>query len=279
MDNVLKKFGLKRNTVGLALGSGGARGLAHIGVLKCLIDNNIPIDYISGASIGAWIGAMYALDTDLYKIAETIEETRKKGLSLMFDPSLKGGFVKGEKISEVIKESLRGSYFEETVIPLRIISTELVSGKEICFSSGLIEKAVRASISVPSIFLPYKMGEMLLVDGGVSNPVPVSTVKEMGADIVIAVNLDNFRRDGLFDKEDSESVTKVTQRSIKLLRHYLAEKCSQAADFIIEPKNSHDDLSKWRNLIFKDGIAEQNIELGYIAAMEILPQIKERLKM
>jgi NTE family protein len=278
MNKVLNKIIPGKKKIGLALGSGGARGLAHIGVLKCLIEHNIPIHMISGSSIGAWIGAMYALDMDLDYIADIVEETRKKGLSLMFEPTMKGGFVKGTKIEKVLNASLRDSDFSEVKIPLSIVATELLSGREICFTKGNLAEAVRASISVPSIFLPFEKDDLLLVDGGVSNPVPVETVREMGADIVIAVNLDNFRLEGIFDRENSDSVTKISQRSIKLLRHYLAQKCTQTADFIIEPPNSYDELSKWRNLIFKEGIAEQHIELGYYATLQQMKKIQERLK-
>lgn len=279
MDLVLKKRNKNRKTIGLALGSGGARGLAHIGVLKCLIDNNIPIDYIAGTSIGAWIGAMYALDKDLDKIISTIENTRKQGLKLLLDPSIsvKGGLVKGNRLIEVVGHSLRDSYFKETKIPLSIVATELISGESVVFNSGLIQDAIRASMSVPSVFIPYTIGKMSFVDGGISNPVPVSVLKTMKADITIAVNLDNFRRDHLFNTEDVESLTKIPQRSVRLLRHYLAQKCCENADFVIEPNNSQDELSKWRNLILKEGISEQSIKLGYEASLEIIPKIKEQL--
>ena len=115
-----------------------------------------------------------------------------------------------------------------------------------------------------------------LVDGGVCNPVPVDIVRQMGADIVIAVNLDNYRLEGIFDPEHVDSLSKVTGRSIDLLRHYLSQALIVGADILIQPANAGDELSKWKNY-FTEDIGARHVELGREAAREIIPDLKKLL--
>ncbi|MCX6796247.1 MAG: patatin-like phospholipase family protein, partial [Candidatus Falkowbacteria bacterium] len=181
----------KRKKVGLALGSGGVRGLAHIGVLRALIKNNIPIDYIAGCSVGAFIGSYYALYQDLDKLIRTTLDNKREKLAALLEPTWRGGIIKGEKVFELFKKYFGEAEFKDTKIPLRIVATDLASGEREVFSQGKIVDAVRASTAVPYVFAPFIQGDKILVDGGISNPVPDNIVKAMGAEVVIAVNLDN----------------------------------------------------------------------------------------
>ncbi|NOY69355.1 MAG: patatin-like phospholipase family protein [Deltaproteobacteria bacterium] len=265
-----------KKTIGLALGSGGIKGLAHVGVIKTLARHNIPIDFIAGTSIGAWVGAHYAICKNIEKLEIYTIGKKKEKLHSMFELTLKGGFIKGNKIQHLFEQWLEDASFQDAQIPLKIIATELINGKEVAFSSGKIAPALRASMGVPSIFAPFAYNDMILVDGGICNPVPADIVRKMGANIVISVNLDNYRVEGLFKKEDIHSIAGVSARSIDLLRHYLATHCVKSSDVVIEPKNSQEELSAWKNYFTHD-IGNQHIKLGEEATEDQIPLIKELL--
>jgi len=176
--------------IGLALGSGGARGLAHIGVIKELLKNNIKIDFIAGSSMGALVGAYYALGGDMNKLEEiALSFNKTKLFKKIVDLSWsRKSLIKGAKVSHFIEELLGDKKFSETKIPLKIIATELGSGDEAVLDQGKISDAVRASISVPGIFPPIKVKEKYLLDGGLVNPTPVDVLEKMGATKIIAVD-------------------------------------------------------------------------------------------
>jgi NTE family protein len=261
--------------IGLALGSGGAKGLAHIGVLKTLEKNNIPIDYIAGSSIGALFGAHYAV----HKNAHTLEDlilgfTRSMGFQL-FDPAWKGGFIKGGKAEHFITEILKGATFEDLRIPYAAVATDLNTSESILFKTGDLVKAIRASISVPAFFQPLFYQKRLLSDGGLSNPVPVDIVRKMGADIVIAVNLDTV----YLEKEMSVagSISKIPLHSINILRHNLALHSVKTADIVISPKDVLQvGIVGW-NYFFDNEKVMTIINAGEHAAEKMLPQIEEAI--
>ena len=266
----------KRKTVGLALGSGGLKGLAHIGVIRTLEKHGVPIDIIAGASIGAWVGAHYALFRDSSRLREFSIDRRLDLLGSLFEFTLKGGLIKGAKVEKLLDEWLGKACFADTSIPLSVVATELVTGEEVVLNRGRLSSAVRASIAVPSIFSPIHLEGKILIDGGVSNPVPVSVARSMGADIVIAVNLNNFRVDGLFRRSDTSSIPKISARSIDLLRHYLAEHCIAGADVIIDPRNAAGDISRWKNYFLKE-VGPVHMELGERSTEEQISLIKRLL--
>lgn len=224
----------QRKKVGLALGSGGIRGLAHIGVIKKLLEHNIPIDFIAGSSIGAWVGAHYALFQDIKKLEEyTVERKKEKFLSFL-EPTINGGLVKGFKVEKLLAEWLNNAKFSDTKIPLKIVATDLVSGEAVIFEDGSLSTAVRASMSIPTLFTPVKLGDTLLVDGSMSDPVPDDIVKKMGADIVISVNLDNYIKNEKF-LGDETNFGSIAQRSLNILRYNLSLCSTTSSDIIIEP--------------------------------------------
>lgn len=176
--------------VGLALGGGGARGWAHVGAIRALEEANIQIDYLAGTSIGALVGAVYvvgALD-QLEALAEDISLQKLLPLLDISFPS--PGLVNGDRIHEFIAEYVLDKRIEDANIPFKCVATNFLLKQEVVFETGLMVDAVRASISIPGVFVPFQPEEnVYLVDGGVVNPVPVSVVKAMGAEAVIAVNL------------------------------------------------------------------------------------------
>jgi NTE family protein len=180
----------KNPKVGLALGSGAARGLAHIGVLKVLEENKIPIDFIAGTSMGALIGATYAAGLDIEQIEEIACNTDWKLTARLFLPTLpRSGFVEGKRIKDFLKTLIGDSNIDTLKVPFAVVATDLLTGEEIVIHKGSLVEAVRASISIPVIFTPVRHQNRFLVDGGLVNPVPTSVAAEMGADVIIAVNV------------------------------------------------------------------------------------------
>jgi NTE family protein len=186
-----RKFEEPRPKVGLALGSGSARGLAHIGVIRAIEDAGIEVDFIAGTSMGALIGAIHAAGK-LDELETTFLAFDWKKTVSFFDVVLpKSGLLDGVKISELVRAHLHADAIETLPKPFAAVATDIVSGEEVVLRSGDVIEAVRASISVPGIFTPVRINGHILVDGGLTNPVPVSTVRAMGADIVIAVDLNH----------------------------------------------------------------------------------------
>lgn len=174
--------------IGLALGSGSARGWAHIGVLKALAQANIKPDVVCGASIGALVGAAYAAG-ELERFAEWVQSLGMREVFGFMDFNLAGGMLKGEKLIDFWRRNFADFNIEDAHMPFGAVATDLHSGAEVWLREGSIAQAVRASIALPGLFTPVIHEGRLLVDGGLVNPVPVSLARAMGADIVIAVDL------------------------------------------------------------------------------------------
>lgn len=181
--------------LGLALGSGSARGWAHIGVIRALAEAGYVPDVIAGCSIGAFVGAAHA-NGDLDKLQTWVEGlTWKKVLGLL-DVSFSGGLIKGEKLVEFFERNFVDHEFAKLDLPFACVATDLANGREVWLREGSVASAVRASIAIPGVFKPILRDGRLLVDGGLVNPVPVSLCRAMGADIVIAVDLGSDRIGG-----------------------------------------------------------------------------------
>ncbi|WP_286738096.1 patatin-like phospholipase family protein [Thiomonas sp. SCN 64-16] len=185
-----------RPRLGLALGGGAARGMAHLGVLRALADAGVRIDFIAGCSIGALVGAIAAAGrTDGLEATFKTFDWRKT-LSFFDVVFPRSGLIDGAKVTELVREHLPATQIEALSIPFAAIATDLHSGAEVVLRSGDVIEAVRASIAVPGVFTPVRVHGRVLVDGGLSNPVPVSVVRAMGADQVIAVDLNHGVVDG-----------------------------------------------------------------------------------
>ncbi|PIN74905.1 hypothetical protein COV17_04520 [Candidatus Woesearchaeota archaeon CG10_big_fil_rev_8_21_14_0_10_36_11] len=173
--------------IGLALGAGGARGFTHIGVLKVLEKHKIFPDYIAGTSMGAVIASAYAAGRSPDEIERIVMQTDWRKIVDFTIP--KAGIVQGKKIKNKIRELVFDSEFKDLKIPLRVVAYNLTQKKKVVFSKGDVAEAVRASISIPGIFRPVKIGTSQYIDGGIADPTPFDVVRDMGADIVIAVDL------------------------------------------------------------------------------------------
>ncbi len=177
--------------IGLVLGSGAARGLAHIGIIKALKEKNIPVDMIAGSSMGALVGACYAREGEIANLEEIILKIDWKQLTRLADPNLAllfKGLIHGKKVKELLRTLIGDIEFKDLKIPLAVVATDVNTGEEIVIKEGSVIEAVRASISIPAIFMPVKFKGRFLIDGGIVNPVPVGVVKALGATFIIACN-------------------------------------------------------------------------------------------
>jgi NTE family protein len=176
-------------SVGLALGSGSARGLAHIGVLRALEEAGITVHVVAGTSIGALIGAVHAAGR-LDSLAATFRTLDWRRIASFIDVVLpKSGLIDGVRIAAMVREHVPSATIEALALPYAAVATDLTTGEEVVIRQGDVIEAVRASISVPGIFTPVRWNGRILVDGGLVNPVPVTVARALGADFVVAVDL------------------------------------------------------------------------------------------
>jgi len=180
---------MKKPCIALALGSGAARGFAHIGVIKQLLKLNIKPTIVSGCSVGALVGGAYAANMldELEYWSKTLN--LKRFLELCDVSINSGGMIIGDNFTNFLMNFFANITIESLDIPFKSVACDIISGKEIYFNSGPLHEAIRASMSLPGLFAPYKYKDCLLIDGGIVNPVPVSICRQMNADFVIAVNL------------------------------------------------------------------------------------------
>lgn len=255
-----------RPTVGLALGAGGARGLAHIGVLKTLHKHDIPVDCIAGSSMGSFIGSIYAAEQDLHMLEKLAVHLKRKHWLDLTVPKL--GFIAGEKVKELIRLLTHGKNIEQLAIPLWIVATDLEKGERVIFKKGSIDRAVRASISIPGIFIPEMIDGRYYVDGGVVDRVPITVAKEMGADFVIAVDVATPPSEGhttflhIFD---------VIARSIDIMEEEILRYRIPNADIIIRPSVGH-----IHTIAFDE--AQACIEEGERTAEAMIDVIRQKIR-
>jgi len=263
----------KKGKIGLALGGGAARGLAHIGVLEVLEKEGIPIDMIAGTSAGAAIGALYAQGKHASQIKDLALNMGWKQLVSLVDLALpRSGFTEGMRIKNLLKSIIGDIEFSDLRIPLACVTTDIRSGEEVVISQGSVLEGVRASISIPVIFTAVKWQDRYLVDGGLINPVPVSTVREMGADFIIAVNVipdigDRTQRPQEFK---APGIFHVMLQSIYIATYSLVRSSLEGADIVIEPQVTHIGYGDFHRV--RDCISQ-----GELAAQKLIPKIKKQV--
>jgi len=294
-----KKKGLK---FGLALGSGSARGLAHVGVIQVLEAYHIPIDIITGTSIGSVVGSLYAAGASIDQLEEAALSIKKSTTLFLIDPALPhSGLISGKKIEEMLNDlALEDKTFDDLKIPFAAVATDVESGAEVILNQGKVIDAVRASISIPGIFTPVKYQDYYLVDGGVVDPVPVDVVQKMGADIIIAVSLAKLspyttvliinKETGSLEEElekssilqqkiaqvklsfEGPNILEVISQSIDIMEAKITDQCLEGADVVIVPFGIKDIN------LFDFDKAESVIKGGMMAAMINIPEIKRAIK-
>lgn len=249
----------------LVLGGGGAKGIAHVGVLSEFEKVGIPIDLIVGCSAGSIVGALYADCPNACYIKQVLKPLRTWDILDINIWYGRYGLVQGGALRCFLKRNLSCRCFEDLQIPLFIVATDLITGKLVCMSSGPIIPAVHASSAVPFVFSPVYFYKRWLVDGGVADPVPVQTAKKAGADIVVAVDLSN-----LLPKTCPTNLFGVATRSAEIKLLLQSDSCLTGADIVIRPELG--DMG-----LFDDKNPERVYEAGCQAAQESIPRIIELL--
>ena len=245
--------------IALVLGAGASKGFAHVGVIKVLEANKIPIHMIVGTSVGSAVGSLYAYGFDAFQLQKMTFAIEKSDVVDLILPD--NGFIKGEKLEEFINKTLKNTPMEKLKIPFYAVATDVQSGHEMVFGKGNTGTAVRASCSIPGVFRPVKIGDRYYVDGGVVSPLAVSAAKKMGADIVIAVDICTSA-----ERTPPENTIETILQSFNIMYLKLAAVQISQADVVIKPRVSHigsADFSKRHEAIFE----------GEKAATEALPEI------
>ncbi|MFH1784068.1 MAG: patatin-like phospholipase family protein [bacterium] len=241
----------ERPKVALVLSGGGARGLAHAGVLKVLKEEGIPVDMVVGASVGALMGSLYASGIEPEQIEYMAENIRWKKL-IAFHLTYRS-LYSAKKLEAYIQKHIKNKRFDELEIPFACVAVDLHTGERIIFREGLVAPAVRASASMPGVFDPVEYRHRILIDGGVIDNVPIDIAQIMGADIIIAVvvNAD-------LTKVKPTNIIKIMTQVISIQSNYIADSQLDNADIIIRPKVSNvsfSDLDKGKECVEAGEIA------------------------
>ena len=256
---------LKVLNLGLALGGGAARGFAHVGVIQVLEEAGIQPDLVVGTSAGSLVAAMYASgknSTQLRRVAETMEEAE---ITDWMMPILNRGALRGEALARYVNTQVGNRLIEQMKMPLGIVATDLHSGEPVLFRRGNTGSAVRASSAVPAVFQPVKIGSREYVDGGLVSPVPVRQAREMGANVVIAVDIST-------DPEGSPAsdTFQILMQTFNIMGKSLNTVLLKDADVVVKPA-----LMGVKSADF--AARRKSIEAGREAMLKALPRLKEVL--
>lgn len=265
---------VQKKKLGLALGSGGWRGQAHVGVIKALVEAGIKIDAIAGTSVGAMAGGTYCSLGDVKLLEQAFrEKINKKSLLYAFsDPKPGWGVFKGNNLTKIMTDIVGDRQIEELKIPFCAVCTDLLTGEVIEIKDGNLAEAIRASTSIPFVFEPVKYHGYHLIDGGTAVPVPVKTVRQMGAEVVIAVNLYK----NIFPvKADKMSSLKSVLKTTQIMMYHLARHSCQVADYVLWPDIREDKSfsDPFTGFVSKKGV----IEAGETVTHEHIEAIKKLL--
>lgn len=254
-------------TLGLALSGGAARGMAHVGVLRALLENNVRIDCIAGTSAGSIVGGAFASGMSLEEITEFGRTLRWRDIGRVTMSRL--GVQSNERLEQYLRARMPVAKFEELPMPFAAVATELKTGTAVVMrDQGDVPFAIRASCAIPGWYVPVtdEKGRQL-VDGGLVAVVPVSVTRSLGADIVIAVDVN---REGATFLGPTSSVIGVLLQSMLVVQKTSSSYQLQMSDLVISPKVGH---IRWDEM----GRAEELMELGYAAGLESIPRLREMI--
>jgi NTE family protein len=249
--------------VAVVLGAGVSRGFAHVGVLKVLEAQKVPIHLIVGTSAGSVVGSIYASGIDAFHLQKMALAVQKDDVLDLTIPD--NGFIRGEKLENYVNKAVQNWPLERLRIPFLAVATNIQSGDEIVFATGNTGKAVRASCSIPGVFQPVRIGDKAYVDGGVVSPVAVDAAKRAGADVVIAVDISSG-----VARTIPQGILDTILQSIDIMYAKIAAVQIRHAEVVIRPRLSHIASSDF------DRRHEAILE-GEKAALEALPQIQQIL--
>jgi NTE family protein len=253
--------------VGIALGGGGARGFAEIGVLRVLEQERIPVTAVAGTSVGALVGALYAdtgrvLDAEFHAVALHEADVFDYALSSV----LSGGLIKGDALEEFLRTRLRNQTIESMALPFAAVAVDLRTGQPVIFTQGPVAPAVHASAAIPGVFVPVTIDGKAYVDGGVVDPVPVDAARKLGAEVVIAVVIPPD-----IPRETPTNPLVIAYRAVTIMASLIGDLRAREADVVIRPEVGEvafDDFSQKKGLI----------ESGEAAARAALPEIRRVIR-
>ena len=251
--------------LGLALGGGAARGFAHIGVIQVLEENGIKPDLVVGTSAGSLVAAFYAsgkTGAQLQWLADTMDESQLTDWTI---PFMSRGMLRGEALGRYVNSQLNGAKIEDLKMPLGIVATDLQTGDGILFRRGDIATAVRASSAVPSVFEPVRIGNKDYVDGGLVSPVPVRSARQMGADIVIAVDISSRPEDA-----KTSDMLKVLLQTFSIMGKSISQLEMAQAEVVVRPALPDVGSAEFT-------ARQKSIEAGRAAMRLALPALKAAL--
>ncbi len=250
--------------VALVLGAGSSKGFAHVGVLKVLEINHVPIHLIVGTSVGSVVGSLYAHGYSAFQVQEIALAVEKGDvIDPLYVPTQ--GFVKGEKLEEFVNKMVKHTPIEKLKISFLAVTTDVQQGQEVTLDKGNTGSAVRASCSIPGVFRPAKIGDKVYVDGGVMSPVPVAAAKRFGADVVIAVDISSE-----VEKTAPQGTVETILQAITIMYANLSAIQLGQADVVIRPKVGHIgtfDFTKRHEAILA----------GEKATLAVMPQVTQIL--
>jgi NTE family protein len=235
--NQIKNQQKNGKKIGLALGGGGARGLAHIGVIKALERYQIPIHFIAGTSMGALVGGWYAANKNVWLLESMFLQVKDKDIM----PSEKviknkdGVLFKDELIVEFLEKGFKNKSFDDCAIPFAAVATNVENGDEVMLKEGKLADAIRASVAIPVIFKPVKINGQILSDGALANPVPADIVKKMGADIVIAVDVSSRWINLSENIKQPKDFYSVISEAFSVVSYQISKQVLKKADLVIRP--------------------------------------------
>ncbi|MGM0365153.1 MAG: patatin-like phospholipase family protein [Actinomycetota bacterium] len=288
----------RKKKIGLALCGGAARALSHIGVLKVLDELGVKIDAVSGTSMGAIVGSFYCSGVPLEEIEDYVNSMDWRSIRMFSDITLtKMGIINGRKVEKILSGFLKGKTFEQCCPQFCCVAVDMLKQERVVLSSGSLVDAVRASISIPGLFSPVTLDDMILVDGGVIEPLPTEALKDIfDVDIIIAVAISTSRHRDLTDYYQKISnieegnrflvalkkafvrprtrkhphTYEILNTSFNIIQRELTRKYCQHADIIIEPQ-----VGDYGFFEFTKG--REIMEKGLAAAREKIPEIKKKL--
>ena len=264
--------GSGKGKIGLALGGGAAKGIAHIGVLAELEKHGIWPDTVAGTSMGALVGAVYARGESPEYMQAIAREFGQKRFGLFADPALpRSSLIRGRKISDALRSIIGEVEFSDLQIPFVCLATDIGDGHEVVIDQGAVWQGVRASCSIPILLPPVTMGKRFLVDGGLISPIPVRILTDLGADIVIAVNVSQKGQDDAYwgnqaDQSREPNIFNIAFQTINLIGCQASKNCLLGADIVIEPAVGQINWSDFHRV-------DECIKAGELAAQEQMPRI------
>ncbi len=271
--------------LGVALSGGGARGLAHLGVLKALEEAGFRIDYLAGTSMGALVAAGYALGYSPDELAAlAVDLSQRRNLFRIADVALDRGLLRGERLHALLLELTHGATFADLRLPLTVVAVDLESGEEVHFTQGRLADALRASISLPGLLAPLEWEGRRLVDGGLLNDLPVDVVRQMGADVVLAVDVSPSGRGASFWHRLGQTpllaatvggLLAVLGDALDLVmhKHSLYKLRAFPPDFLLQPVIPPDV-----SVISGYNRVSELFHIGMESAIPVLPQLRDALR-